>query len=174
MALIETVKPGAAQGKIREFYAAFEKQTGMIPGPLKLTSASPGLFDLYTGGMSYWTSHATLSLEVLACIRYLVARNRGFQACIEYNGGLLRARGLTDEALDALLADPMTAPVEDRERELIAFVIAAITDPASATQAGVDALHQLGWTDHDILDATYHGAALTAMGLLLDIFGPVG
>ncbi|MGE0086374.1 MAG: hypothetical protein AB7S75_18350 [Desulfococcaceae bacterium] len=50
------------------------------------------------------------------------------------------------------------------------FVLKAVKTSDSVTQKDMDALHALGWTDKDILDATHHGADMVRHGILFKTF----
>ncbi len=170
MALVNTVDPEQAEGVIGAVYGAFRQGSGVIPGPVKLLSASPGLFEVYTATFRYWRNHPHLSPDLMACIRYGVAAQQCFGACVDFNQSVLTKAGMTREELAAMEGDPGTAPLEDRERALLAFVLRAVKDPDAVTDEDVQALRELGWTDGDVVDATYHGAILVTMGTLVRAF----
>jgi len=53
---------------------------------------------------------------------------------------------------------------------MLLFVLKAVKNPDSVEQKDVDALHELGWTDQDILEATHHGADMVRHGILFKAF----
>lgn len=55
--------------------------------------------------------------------------------------------GITEELLDALLADIETAPVDERFKPLYRFVKKLTLEPAAITQADADAVYAAGWTE---------------------------
>ena len=50
------------------------------------------------------------------------------------------------------------------------FVLKAVKSPESTTTEEIEALHDLGWTDSDIYDATFHGARMVAMSIVFNAF----
>jgi len=58
---------------------------------------------------------------------------------------------VTDEQLENLKSDPKQAPLIDKDKAMLLFVLKAVKTPDSVEQKDVDALHGLGWTDQDIL-----------------------
>jgi hypothetical protein len=46
MALIQTVEPDKAEGKVKEICEFMQKNAGVIPAPLQLASASPRMLDM--------------------------------------------------------------------------------------------------------------------------------
>ncbi|MFH1982883.1 MAG: hypothetical protein ABIL58_13655 [Pseudomonadota bacterium] len=171
MPIIETVAPDKAVGKVKEVYDIVMKRAGTIPKPFQMLSASPDLIGLQMGTMDYFMQHPTLSFVLLAHIRMLVARQFNYPYCVEFNGGILQMfAGVTEKQMDAMLTDPAKAPLEERDRAMLLFVLKAVGTPEATTQADVDALRELGWTDRDIFDAAAHGAGMVQHGTLFKAF----
>jgi hypothetical protein len=53
---------------------------------------------------------------------------------------------------------------------MVAFVIKAIKTPDAVEKQDVDQLHDLGWTDSDIMDALAHGTNMIASSILMKTF----
>jgi len=60
---------------------------------------------------------------------------------------------VTDEQLDAMKADPAQSQLNEKDKAMLLFVLRAVKSPEAVEQKDVDALHDLGWTDQDILEA---------------------
>jgi alkylhydroperoxidase family enzyme len=146
MSLIKTMEPDTTEGKIGEIFEMFRRRSGLIPGPLQMLSASPGLFEVYSGTFGYWVTHPSLGRDLLNCIRHGVAVQHCISDCVVFNEAILRTSGMDESELAALREDPDTAPLEDRERSLLRFVLRSVKEPGSATQADMDGLHAQGWT----------------------------
>lgn len=166
--LLNTVDPSHAEGLVAKVYEGFTSQVGAIPVPLELLSASPRLFEQRVHGISTYRVHPTLRPVLLTTIRYLTARARGFQACIDFNARVLRQGGLSQEQVEGLR--PETAPLEERERALLALAMRALTRPGEVDAAALDEVRALGWSDADILEAVAHGADLLTLGALVRAF----
>ncbi len=164
---IATTPEDLLTGKAKELFAQFPPQLG-APQPLKLMTASPGLLEVHAGVIGYFRGHKALSFPVLAAIRYLAARQFQAEACIDFNGRLLRLAGLSEAEMDALVKDPASAPFEPREQALLAFVVEALSVPPS--DAALDAMRGHGWTDADILDAMAQAANMQVPALLMRTF----
>ena len=169
MFLLNCVKPEEATGKIAEIYGTFPKAVG-VPEPLQLMSATPGLLEIQVNVIKYFMGHPNLTFPLLASIRYLSAVHFNYDYCIGFNGKILQAAGATDADLEAMKKDPMNAPLEDKEKSMLAFVIKALKDPKSVEKADIDTLRDLGWTDSDIFDALAHGANMSAAGIIYNAF----
>lgn len=85
MALIRTVRPDQAEGKMKEAFDMFIENLGVIPKPLEMMSASPAIFDQQLQRIHYFTNHPTLSFALLSHIRYLVAHNLSYRFCDDWS-----------------------------------------------------------------------------------------
>jgi hypothetical protein len=45
-----------------------------------------------------------------------------------------------------------------------------VKSPEDITQQDVDAVRELGWSDSDIFDATFHGSYMVSMGIMFNTF----
>lgn len=170
MAIIKTVSPEEAQGEIKEVYDMMMERTGMVPSPLQLASASPGVFSLHWQSIKYFSEHPALSFPLLSTIRFLVAEHLNYAFCTDFNKGILLKQGLTDEDIEELKQDPSKAPLEDNEKAMLSFVLKAIASPDDVDQQDMDRLHDMGWTDRDILDALAHGTNMVGASILMKTF----
>ncbi|MBI4805745.1 MAG: hypothetical protein HY795_10980 [Desulfovibrio sp.] len=169
MFLLKTQSPEKATGKTAEVYSVFPKQIG-VPIPLQLLSASPGILERQADMIRYFMGHPRLTPGLLASIRYAVAAKTGHSACEALNQGLLKQMGMTEDEIKALHMSPSTAPLEESEEKMFAFVMRAFNDPASVTQADIESLRHAGYTDGDILDAMYHASGMLAGSVLFKAF----
>ena len=170
MPLLNVVPPEEAEGKVKEAYAIFD-QMGMVPRPMQMYSPSPGLIDLRRRSIMHFMTHPNLSPGLLALIRMLVAEEMNFDYCVSLNSQILKAVGIaSDDQLAAIMADPATAPLTDKERHMLLFVIKAVKTPEAVEAADVDYLRALGWSDGDIVDACSHGAEMVSSGILFKAF----
>lgn len=171
MALIKTVSLEEAEGNIREVYSKLMETAGMVPKPLELSSASPALFEHFARGLKYFMTHTTLGLPLLAHIRLLVAIESEYPYCIDLNSMLLQMLGgLSEEQLAEVRQDPARTTLPEKEKALLLFVLKSVKTPEAVDKSDIDGLHELGWTDTDIFDATYHGANMITAGILFNAF----
>ncbi len=171
MALLKTVSPEDAKDEIKEAYSFFEKMGAPVPLPFQMMSASPGLLGIQKQAMEYFITHKSLSFPLLAHIRLLVANGENYQYCIDLNQGLLgMMAGLSQDQLEAAKANPEDACLEPKDKAMLLFVLKAVQDPALVQKNDVDALHELGWEDSDILDAMFHGSGMITAGMAFQAF----
>jgi hypothetical protein len=156
MALIQTVEPDKAEGKVKEIYDFMQKNAGVIPAPLQLASASPWMLDMVWHSIQYFSQHSNLGFGLLSSIRYLVAQQYDYAFCTGFNKNMLKIQGLSDEDIEKMEKDPLQAPLDDKDRAMVSFVMKAV--------------HDHGWTDNDILDALAHGTNMIGSSILMKTF----
>ena len=170
MAIIKTHTPETAEGEVQEILKTVQGMMNTIPGPMELASASPWLIKAMWGSVQHFSQHPNLGFGLLSAIRYLVARQTDYAFCTGFNRNFLQLQGMTEADIEEMAADPLKAPLDDKDRALLAFVVAAIKDPDAVGQADMDRLHDLGWADSDILEAMAHGANMIASGIMMKTF----
>jgi succinate dehydrogenase flavin-adding protein (antitoxin of CptAB toxin-antitoxin module) len=170
MALIQTIEPNKAEGKAKEIYNFMQKNAGVIPAPLQLASASPWMLDMVWQSIQYFTKHPSLGFGLLSSIRYLVARQYDFIFCTGFNKNILKMQGLSDDDLEKMEKDPLQSPLDDKDRDMLAFVMKAVKTPDLVEKQDVDHLHDLGWTDSDIMDAVVHGTNMIGSSIMMKAF----
>jgi hypothetical protein len=170
MFILKHMKPEGATGKVADAYAVFPKEFP-VPDPLVLMSVSPELTEIQSGIIRHYMTHEKLDVGLLAMIRLLVASEEDYQFCVNMNMGLLKmAGGMTDEELKALRKNPETAPLEEFQKALLLFVLKVVKTPEDITENDVESLRQLGWSDKDIFEASFHGTSMVSAGKLYKAF----
>ena len=170
MALIQTIEPDKAEGQVKEIYDFMQENAGVIPAPLRLASASPKMLDTVWKSIQYYTQHPSLGFGLLSSIRYLVAQQYDYVFCTGFNKNMLKMQGLSDEDIAKMEKDPLQAPLDDKDRAMVAFVMKAVKTPDAIEQDDVERLHEQGWSDSDILDALAHGTNMVASSILMKTF----
>ena len=170
MALIQTVEPDKAEGQVKEIYDFMQENAGVIPAPLQLASASPKMLDTVWQSIQYYTQHPSLGFGLLSSIRYLVAQQYDYVFCTGFNRNMLKMQGLSDEDIEKMEKDPLQAPLDDKDRAMVSFVMKAVKTPDAIEQEDVEKLHEQGWSDSDILDALAHGTNMIAFSILTKTF----
>jgi alkylhydroperoxidase family enzyme len=170
MALIQTIEPDKAEGKVKEIYGFMQENAGVIPAPLQLASASPWMLDMVWNSIQYFSRHSSLGFGLLSSIRYLVAQQYDYAFCTGFNKNLLKMQGLSDEDIEKMEKDPLQAPLDDKDRAMVSFVMKAVKSPDDIAQQDVDELHDQGWTDNDIMDALVHGTNMIGSSILMKTF----
>ena len=163
MPLIHTVAPESAEGQVKEIYNQIENAFGSIPNALQIYSSSPALLARQWQQIGYYMQHPALGFNLLALMRMLISEVTHCEYCVGFNEAMLvNMGGLTMEQIAATKKDPHAAPLSDKDKAMLLFVLKATTAAATVNQADIAALKALGWSDGDILDGLNHGAYMLA------------
>ncbi len=170
MPIIKTVDPKDATGEVKDNYAIFD-ELGIVPTPFRMFSASPALQSLRVPVMQYFRNHPNLSPGLLALVRMLVAEELGYPYCVSFNRTLIKMLGIADDDnLGRILADPDLAPLSDKDKAMLKFVLKALKTPDEVSAGDMDEMRGLGWSDQDIFEACMHGADMIVHGTLFKAF----
>jgi uncharacterized peroxidase-related enzyme len=170
MALLNLTEQKDATGRVAEIYESMMNTMGFIPNAFKVFSPSAHVLDKQYGNLGYFMRHKTLGGKLLAFIRLLVSDKEECAYCVGINSGILLQYGVLPEAIGEIKKDPSKAPLDEKEMAMLLFVLKVVKDSNSTTQADVDALRKLGWTDADILEATYHGTTQISADKIFNAF----
>jgi len=170
MPLLKVTNQENATGRVAEIYGTMMDKMGFIPNAFKIFSSSEHVLGTQVGNLAYFMRHKTLGGKLLAFVRVLVSEQEHCEYCITVNSHILLQYGVLPDTLAEIKLDPSKAPLEEKELALLLFVLKVVKDSNSVQQSDVDALRNLGWTDADILDATYHGATQMGMSQVFNAF----
>ena len=170
MALLNLIEKDQATGKVGEIYESMINTMGFIPNAFKVFSPSAHVLDRQFSNLAYFMRHKTLSGKLLAFIRLLVSEQEKCVYCVGMNSGLLLQYGVLPEQLAEIKADPTKAALDEKELALLLFVLKVVNNSSSVEPADLDKLHNLGWNDMDIMDATYHGTSQVGSDKIFNAF----
>ena len=170
--LITTVKPENATGELSELYGKIEAMRGRVSNSAQIFSASPELIKQQMSFIEYYmVKQKSLSMALLACIRTLISDKNCCQYCIDLNSAMLiNMLGWTPKEVEAMRANPSDAKLDDKEKAMLLFVLKAVRTPHDVEAKDVQTLRDLGYSDGEVLDATNHGARMSALDIIFDAF----
>ena len=171
MPLINTMKPEDATGELLELYGKIKAMRGRVSNSAQIFSSSPELIKQQMSFLGYYLNHKSLSMPLLACIRTLISDKNNCQYCVDFNSSMLiNMLSWTPKDVEAMRANPADAKLDDKEKAMLLFVLKAVRTPHSIEARDVQALRDIGYDDSDILDATNHGARMSAIDIIFDAF----
>ena len=171
MSMLNTVSQEQAQGSVADLYSTFEEQIGFIPNAFKLSSVSPQMMQQQWEYIGYYMQHPHLSKVLTTLIRLLVSQKVDCEYCINLNTALLiNEAGVAADEVAAIRADPTKAPLDEKEKALLLFVLDAVADAHAVSQADIQKLRELGCSELEIHDALNHGARQVGMDIMLNAF----
>ena len=170
MALIKILEKHEATDKVAEIYGIMESQWGMIPEAFSLFSTSPELLTAQFNNLNMYMRHPSISGKLLAFIRLVVSEIEECKYCVGMNSGILMQYGVLPEQSAEAKSDPSKAPLDEKEKAMLLFVVKVVKNSNTIEAADVDSLRGLGWTDREILEAAYHGVTGAAADKLFNAF----
>lgn len=171
MPLINTIKPEDATGELLELYEKIKAFRGRVGNTAQLFSASPELLRQQMSFIGHYLNHKTLSPALLACIRILVSDKNGCSYCVDFNASMLiNLLNWTPKEVEAMRLNPNDARLSDKEKAMLLFVLKAVRTPHDVNATDIQTLRELGYNDGEILEATNHGARMSAIDIIFDAF----
>ena len=169
MPLINTVTPEKAEGKVKEIYNEIQNAFGSIPNAIQIYSSSPQLLARQWQQVGYYMQHPTLNRTLLAMMRMLISQNTHCDYCVGFNEAMLiNMCHLTQEQVAATKIDPASAPISEKDKAMLLFVLKATKNSNSIDQNDIAKLKAQGWNDGEILDGLNHGAYMLAGDTILN------
>ena len=171
MPLIKTVAIKDAYGDVEKEYLRFLTIMGDVPAHYRMLSTSPDLLKARRPLEEYYAEHPRFSFKLVCFIRLMAAHWLKFETCKIYNLRLLKTKeGLLDKWANMPLKDPKEPPLADNEKALMLFSVKSLKSPRSVKPCDLEALHALGWTDGDIVDAAHLAAMVKTEKELFTLF----
>ena len=172
MPLIQTIKPEDATGELAELYEKIATMRGRVSNSAQIFSSSPELIKQQMSFIEYYmVKQKSLSMPLLASIRMLISDKNNCSYCVDFNASILiNMLGWTPKDVEAMRANPNDAKLDDKEKAMLLFVLKAVRTPHDVNASDVQALRDFGYNDGEILDATSHGARMSAIDIIFDAF----
>lgn len=172
MPLIKTIKPTDATGELAELYGKIEAMRGRVSNSAQIFSASPELIKQQMSFIEYYmVKQKSLSMPLLASIRMLISDKNNCSYCVDFNASILiNMLGWRPKEVEAMRANPSDAKLDEKEKAMLLFVLKAVRTPHDVNASDIQKLRDLGYTDGEILDATNHGARMSAIDIIFDAF----
>ena len=170
MPLLNLIEKDQATGRVAEIYEAMINTMGFIPNAFKVFSPSSHVLDNQFGNLGYFMRHKTLSGKLLAFMRLLISEQEQCVYCVGMNSGILAQYGVLPEQIASIKQDPAKAPLDNKELALLLFVLKVVKNSNSIEQTDMDKLRNLGWSDTEILEATYHATTQVGVDMIFNAF----
>lgn len=170
MSHLHLIEKDQATGKVAGIYENMMNTMGFIPNAFKVYSPSEHILEQQVNNLVYFMRHSSLSGKLLALMRLLISDVAKCEYCIGVNTGILFQYGILPETVAEIRKNPASAPLDPKELAILLFVLKVIGDSNSITAVDVDQLRSIGWSDAEILEATYHGTSQVASDMLFNAF----
>jgi uncharacterized peroxidase-related enzyme len=169
MAFIRTTAPHEAQGAALEMYRQVEQAMGHIPNWALAFSLRPGVRAAWAALQASIRSNLSVRSYELATLA--AARALRSSYCSLAHGKILTEKVFDAAAVTAIMQNAEAAPLEPRERSMMAFAERVALAADRVTAADIDELRSHGYSDEEIFDLAATAAARCFFSKLLDALG---
>lgn len=169
MAFIRTIPPADAEGAVRDMYHDVHGRFGFVPNWAQAFSLRPGVMQGWAALLKSIQSNLPVRTYELATLA--AARALRSSYCSLAHGSVLANKVFDAPTVTAIMKDASDAPLEARERAMIAFVERVVLEADRISAADVERLRAHGYRDEEIFDMAAAAAARCFFSKLLDALG---
>jgi uncharacterized peroxidase-related enzyme len=169
MAFIQTTPPSDAEGPVRDMYEQVHGRFGYVPNWAKAFSLRPGVLDGWTALLKSIQSNLPVRSYELATLA--AARALRSSYCSLAHGSVLATKVFDAPAVTAIMKNEPGAPLEARERAMMAFAEQVAVNADRITAGDIEDLRSHGYRDEEIFDLAAAAAARCFFSKLLDALG---
>jgi uncharacterized peroxidase-related enzyme len=169
MAYITTVPEDEATGAAAELYETDRAVFGFLPNFTQAFSHRPAVYAAWrqlNGAIKGGMDLRRYELATVAAARRLRS-----SYCTLAHGKVLLEQFMAPEALQALIADPPTAGLDEVDCAVVELAEKVAVDATTVTAADIDRLRELGLSDADVTDVVLAAAARAFFSKTLEALG---
>ena len=149
---LQTIGEEAATGRVAEIYEAQKAQMGFIMSTAKSFTPRPDLLPIYTDFVDKVRAGFSLGVREWRLITLIAAKHIPSTYCSYVYGKQLVGDLGSKEAVMAVQKDFRTAGLPPRDVEMLAYAEKITKNASQVSQADIDRLRAVGFTDQQICD----------------------
>jgi uncharacterized peroxidase-related enzyme len=168
---LRTIEEEQATGRVAEIYEKQKAQLGFVMEATKCFTARPDLLPIYADFSDRIRAGFSLGLREWRLITLIAAKHIPSTYCSHvYSKQLIDDLGST-EAVLAVQRDFRTAGLSDRDVEMLAYAEKIAQDASQISQADIDRLRSVGFSDQQICDVALCSAFRCFVSRFFDATG---
>src|SRR5207237_5462885 len=149
-ALVRRLPPSRGEGPVREMYQETQARFGFVPNWAQAFSLRPGVRDGWAALLKSIQSNLPVRAYELAT--FAAARALRSSYCALAHGSVLADKVFDPAAVTAIANGAREAPLEPRERAMMAFAEKVALDADRISAADIDGLRWPGYRGEQIFD----------------------
>jgi len=149
---LQTMKEEEATGRVAEIYEKQKSQLGFVMAAAACFTARPDLLPIYTDFSDKIRSGFSLGTRAWRLITLIAAKHVPSTYCSHVYAKQLIGDLGSKEAVLAVQRDFRTAGLSDKDVEMLAYAEKITKDASRISQADIDRLRSVGFTDQEICD----------------------
>ncbi|MEZ5830651.1 MAG: hypothetical protein R3D05_05690 [Dongiaceae bacterium] len=168
---LKTIAEQDATGKVAEIYRHEKAKAGFLMNADQSWTARPDLLPLFIPFFEGVKAGFSLSVRDWRLITLIAAKQVPSTYCSYVYGKLLVGDLGSKEAVMRLHRDFRTAGLPERDVEMLAYAEQVARDASKITQADIDRLRSVGFTDQQICDIALCAALRCFFSRFIDAVG---
>jgi uncharacterized peroxidase-related enzyme len=168
---LHTIAEEDATGRIAEIYGKQKSQLGFVMAATQCFTARPDLLPIYTDFSDRIRSGFSLGLREWRLITLMAAKHTRSTYCSYVYGKQLIGDLGSKEAVMAVQRDFRAAGLSEKDVEMLAYAEKIAQDSSQVSQADIDRLRAVGFTDQEICDIALCAAFRCFVSRFFDAVG---
>lgn len=168
---LQTIGEDEATGAVADIYEKQKAQLGFVMATAKAFTARPDLLPIYTEFSDRIRAGFSLGLREWRLITLIAAKHVPSTYCSYVYGKQLIADLGSKEAVMAVQSDFRNAGLSGRDVEMLAYAEKIARDASQVSQADIDRLRSVGFTDREICDIALCAAFRCFVSRFFDAMG---
>jgi uncharacterized peroxidase-related enzyme len=168
---VKTIAPEEATGHIAEAYEKDKATFGFVMEATACWTARPDLLPVFEEFFAKVKAGFSLSPREWRLITFIAAKHVPSTYCAQVYGRQLRQDLQSKDAVLAVLRDYRSAGLSERDVEMLAFAELVARNASQVTQAHIDRLRDVGFSDVQITDIALCASLRCFMSRLFDAVG---
>lgn len=170
---LQTVAEKDATGAIAEIYRKEKTHAGFVPESARCLTTRPDLLPLFDAFFDGVRGGFSLGAREWCLITFIAAKHLRSTYCSHVYGQRLTALLDSRDAVLAIQRDYRNAGLPERDVEMLAYAEKVATDAHRITQADIDRLRAVGFTDQQISDIALCASFRCFLSKFVDATGAV-
>ncbi|VAX33106.1 hypothetical protein MNBD_NITROSPINAE05-132 [hydrothermal vent metagenome] len=169
---INSIPEAEAEGRVKKVYDDLKDSLGMVPNIFKALSLWPRGLELYVE-MFKGTMFAETKLTrgVKEMIAATVSKTNECDYCLIHHTNFMTLYGISPAVSEQIVRDPQSADISKAEKRLLAYVKKVTQQACKVTDADVESLKEIGWSEEEILEATMIISLFNSINRVADALG---
>lgn len=168
---LKPIEENEATGRVADIYEAQRNQLGFVMATAKSFTPRPDLLPIYTDFSDKIRAGFSLGLREWRMITLIAAKHIPSTYCSYVYGQQLVADLGSKETVRAVQRDFRNAGLSAKDVEMLAYAEKIARDASQVTQADIDRLRAVGFTDQQICDIALCAAFRCFVSRFFDAVG---
>ncbi len=169
---IDSIQEEKAEGRVKKIYAELNDSMGIVPNVFKVLSLWPEGLELYMEMFkSMMLADTGLTRSIKEMIASTVSKINQCNYCLGHHKNFMNQFGVSSTVAEQIVNDPQSANISEAEKRLLSYVEKVTRHAYKVTDADVEGLKEIGWSQEEILEATLVTSLFNSINRFADALG---